>query len=100
MTRGGACALTMNTHSFIVMSNGSLTAGSPVMNGALGMALDALRDELGLSVDDLALRTPYEGEALSMTLLGEVPAHADHLPSMARAMADVMEFQSRESASA
>lgn len=68
------------------------------MNGALGMALDALRDELGLSVDDLALRTPYEGVDLSVTLLGEVPAPVGHLPSMARAMADVIEYQSREPA--
>lgn len=68
------------------------------MNCAVGITLDALRDELGLSVNDLALRTPYEGADLSVTLLGEVPAPAGHLQAMARAMADVIEYQSREPA--
>lgn len=93
MTRVGRCIATTSTRSFIGMSNGSLTAGSPALNGALGMALDALRDELGLTIRDLAERTPYDDTALSMTLLGKVPATDGHLPSMARALADVIEYQ-------
>jgi hypothetical protein len=77
------------------MGKGSTKAKPPALNGALGMALGCLADELNLTVDDLADRTPYDADDLSVTLLGETPIPDGHGPACLRAMADVIEYQTR-----
>lgn len=77
-----------------------MTAGKPVTNGRLGLAVDALRDELGLTMADLADRTTFDEVELYPTLSGEVPAAAGHVAESLRALADVIDFQSKLPASA
>ncbi len=77
-----------------------MAAGSPAANGAMGKALDCWRDDLDLSVEDLAALTPYDAEDLAVTLSGNVPAPDGHGPAICRALADFMEAQTVMAASA
>jgi hypothetical protein len=73
---------------------------SPAHNGALGMALDAWRDDLGLSLTDLADRTDIDEKDLHRLLSGHTPVAAGHQSKCLRALADVIEFQTTVAASA
>lgn len=60
---------------------------------ALGQAIDALREVLGLSVPDLADRIQRDRSHLWRVLNGEVTATADIAARCLRELANVVEYQ-------